>query len=138
MTNRSRKNATYHINKDKRVITCVLHNCTDDFNDFEHSVHDKRERRLVVAYLYAGFAMKKGYVGIARCAPEDEWDEEKGKLLAFHRAKRAYDVDFFRCAQNFVDDLDRCMDEYLQAINEVGARFTRNAGRRALELNENK
>lgn len=51
----------YNVNKEKRVITAILTE-EDDF-----------------------FEIKR-FIGIARCAPDDEWNEELGKELAKKRA----------------------------------------------------
>lgn len=133
MNTHSRKNAIYHINEEERVVVCVISGCSMDFDNFLTSM-EKKLRNSVYIYDTSSL-MRKNYVGVARCAPEDTFDVEKGKLLAFQRAKRKYDTDFFRHAQKFIDTLDNVMDAYIEAINTIGIKFSENANRREQELN---
>ena len=52
---------SYKVDKEKRTIRCIL---------VEH-----------------GNGVTRKSVGMAVCGPEDEWDEEYGKKLAFNRAR---------------------------------------------------
>ena len=75
-------NTKFKINKEKGVVVCIVECGNDVFNilrkyGFAPHCHD----------------WKKIYKGIARCAPEDEWDETYGKRLAEYRAMRARQID---------------------------------------------
>lgn len=74
----------YKINKDKRTIVCII------------TTIDEIPRRLEKYGLFDDENYGddqdiyiRTYKGIARCAPEDEWDETYGKRLAEYRAAKA-------------------------------------------------
>ena len=68
---------TYYVNKEKRTVVCVMYTCND--------VRDKiLKYGLIPSYKY--LSQVKVYHGVAKCAPEDEWDEVIGRKLAEWRA----------------------------------------------------
>lgn len=134
--NHNRKNAQYYINEEKRTITCVLQNCQNDLYEVINSIDCDCNMRFDCCFdmNYHELKMKKVYVGVAKCAPDDTWDVEYGKLLAFHRAKHNHDTDFFRKAQHFIQSFDDLLVEYCTGINRIGDKFRKNADRRRDEL----
>lgn len=69
----------YKVNKEKRVVVCII------------TTVDEVTTRLWKYGFYEFFPDKgdvRIYKGIAKCAPEDEWDEAYGKKLAEYRAQR--------------------------------------------------
>lgn len=86
----------FKVDKERGIVTCIM-TTTEDFLSriirygfaeafyrLPLSLDDLREDDLDV----------RKYVGVARCNPEDEWDEEYGKQLAEYRAalKRRNDI----------------------------------------------
>lgn len=86
----------FKVDKERGIITCIM-TTTEDFLSriirygfaeafyrLPLSFDDLRESDLDV----------RKYVGIAKCNPADEWDEEYGKQLAEYRAalKRKNDI----------------------------------------------
>ena len=71
----------YIVNKEKKTIVCCLQNC--------HEIAINRIIKYARDY-FPGveYYISDNYIGIAKCAPEDTWDEEFGKKLALKRAKR--------------------------------------------------
>lgn len=47
------------------------------------------EQKKVIAVIYSGIGK---FRGVAKCNPEDEWDEDFGKKLAMARAETKYVV----------------------------------------------
>ena len=94
---------TYYINKEKRTVVCVM----DTFND----VCDKiRKYDLKVPDKY--YCEKKTFRGVAKCSPEDEWDEAVGKRLAERRAAAK--------RQNYVNNaIDRYVDKEIVRLNNL-------------------
>lgn len=64
--------------------------------------------------------LKNSYVGVAKCHPEDEWNEETGKLIAFSRAKTALYKAFFNKANELIKKIDHIMFEYIEGFNRFG------------------
>jgi len=80
----------FKINKEKGVIVCLI----ECINDIESIL---RKYNLT----YPEGWMKARYKGIARCSPEDEWDETYGRRLAEYRARRARQIDINNELKNF-------------------------------------
>lgn len=76
------KDIKWVVDKEHRVIVCMLMNCGD--------IACKRIRKYCGSYPYHydRYIINDKYVGMARCAPDDKWNEEYGKALALKRAKR--------------------------------------------------
>ena len=70
----------YTVIKDKGIVICRLSGCSDIAIDriFKYT------GELCDSELYQ---LKDCYFGVAKCAPEDEFDAEYGKKLALSRAK---------------------------------------------------
>lgn len=70
----------FKINREKGVIVCIIRTRED-------VAEICRKYNCLYFLDYIGMAYEeKVYKGIARCAPEDEWDETYGKRLAEYRA----------------------------------------------------
>lgn len=85
----SNNNVKYYVNKEKRTVVCVLSGCTWNASN--------RISKYVQNYDYfimpygGELRIKDEYVGIAKCSPEDTWDEDYGQRLAFARARKKRD-----------------------------------------------
>lgn len=104
----------YKVNRDKGTVTCII-TTTEDFMSkiIKHGFGDVFDR---FGFTYDNwnddsFDVRK-YIGVAKCSPEDEWDELYGKQLAEYRAmkKRRADInkdlnDFVRRTYNNIDNL---------------------------------
>ena len=76
---------SYVVNKEKRTVVCIIE-ATDDF------IHRAQKYGVPLNNYWDFYEKYKGcktYKGIAKCAPEDEWDETYGKRLAEYRASKA-------------------------------------------------
>lgn len=60
--------------------------------------------------------MPTRFVGIARCAPGDTFDEHIGRVIAFDRAKYKYD-------KTFINAVDKLCEEQHRAIKECLGRL---------------
>ena len=68
------------------------------------------------------------YVGIASCATEDTWNEDTGKLIAYHKAKTKFCHTFFRVANNVFDYFDSVLNDIMDSCNALGGVWNRNLG----------
>lgn len=73
----------YIVNKEKRTVVCRI-----------TTVNDAEDRlwKFGLKDCWAGPVIRT-YIGIAKCSPEDEWDEITGKRLAEYRASRKRQID---------------------------------------------
>jgi hypothetical protein len=62
-------------------------------------------------------------MGKAVCAPDDEWNEETGKLIAFARAKDKCYKSFFKRANHFVQTIDRRLGDMIEQFNDFGMKL---------------
>ena len=92
----------YIINKEKRTIVCLL-TTTGEFKE-------KLEKYGFHDYSVDWYNDVAIYTGVAKCAPEDEWDENYGKQLAEYRAHRARQAQVNEKLKKYMKRMARCID----------------------------
>lgn len=122
----------YFINKEEKTVVCVLENCKYDFINFLSRV----DNPLIDISTNLEYLMPFSFHGRARCAEGDEWNEEYGKKLAYHRAKNAHDKCLFNKCNKLMTYLDKKADELADTLALFGHKLSRNYERRdkALEI----
>ena len=104
----SDNNVKYYVNRDKRTVVCVLSGCrwnacnriTKQVQNYEYFINPLGE-----------FRIKDEYVGIAKCSPEDTWDEDYGQKLAFARARKKRDEAINEQVAKVIDALRASVDK---------------------------
>lgn len=81
-----RDEATYKVNRKNNVCTAIISECALD----ALAEYYKQTQNNVALNRMDLFLMDNTFVGIAKCSPEDEFDERVGKNLAFQRAYEKY------------------------------------------------
>ena len=129
------ENCKYIVNEDKRKVVCLIENTSRIFERFV-------DRNFIipvdVGNIFSGPAQKlfdhsimpNHFRGVATCAPEDNWDVETGKLIAYHKAKEKLNRSFFKRANFYVQTLDKWLDEAAQRFNALGDKLIIGAGNR--------
>ena len=120
------EDCVFIVNKEKRTVVCYVVDVKEQFvatvpYDFEDFVHADRCWSHKPKYL-----LNIKYCGIAKCAPDDEWDEEIGRHIAYHRMLHKFHKDFFRVASKFINTVDEQLRDYLEQVNSFGERCSRN------------
>ena len=108
------ENCTFYVNQEKKTIVCVyecapyvlLHILPD------YDLWSPPDKHMV--------KMRGKYVGIARCSPEDTWEEQTGRDLAFARMKQKYMRNIFSVAQDWVNKESKKLDDTMDCINRFG------------------
>lgn len=134
----------YIVNKEKRTIVCLIEHTEYMFTDFAEANFDIPYDCLVRCWngkpsrnqFHKKLYMPKRFWGIATCAEDDEWDEEKGKFLAFSRAKNKLNNSFFKRAQLYIDTFDKSLNDSILILNNLGNKLTVNADRRQERIKE--
>ena len=67
--------------------------------------------------------LPNSFMGKAVCAPEDEWDEELGKMIAFSRAKDKCYKSFFKRANLLVQKFDTRLGDMIELFNNFGMKL---------------
>lgn len=107
----------YYINKDKRTVVCKIIGCCD----IALRRLDKFAPHFDYYYRYIGeYDIPDEFYGTAKCAPEDEWDEEYGKKLALTRAKqkrgKAVNAMLNRCLRIMAEEMDNIRNMAIHKI----------------------
>lgn len=101
--NVDRVTTEFLVNEEKRTVVCII-TAIDDvpirlakygLADDEYEDYD--------------FDMRV-YKGIAKCSPEDEWDETYGRRLAEYRAARARQLDVNADLNKYINGIFKAVD----------------------------
>lgn len=126
-------NVRFVINKEKRTVVCVLEGTEEMFSNFMA----ENAPNLYLSWKIVDKAMMPDrFVGKAVCSVDDEWDEEKGKLLAYDRMKRQLNKAFFSAAKRVMNEYNKVLDDFADVINAYGEKLYHNAERRKYKLEE--
>ena len=127
------KDCRYIVDKNKRKVVCIIDHTSDIFTDFMETnfkifIYDD-------PFWNSGKFMKKlimprRFIGIATCSPEDEWNEDTGRLIAYSRAKDNLNKSFFKRANLYINTLDKEIDRATETLNMIGQKLTNNTERR--------
>ena len=133
----------YIVDEEKRKVICLIENTENMFTAFATKnfeiPYDCMDSLWVTAtpkHLHDKLRMPKRFWGIATCAEGDEWNEEKGKLLAFSKAKDKLDKSFFKRANLYVDTFDKSLNNAVVILNSLGDKLAANTMRRHEKLEE--
>lgn len=132
----------FYVNEEKRTVVCVYPKPDPIFNqrdasdmaanfiidNFDFSDLDLGD---LVYKMTPKIRMPRYFTGKAICAPEDEWDEELGKKIAFARAKEKCYDSFFKRANLFVHTVTKRLGDAIDIFNNFGDKIS--ASREALE-----
>lgn len=110
---KSKKECEYTISKERRQVICIMNDTKYGFINFLNHCGQ-----------YGGdlfkYAMPSTFIGVATCAPEDEWDEQLGKDIAYAKAAEKYNKSFFKRAQAYTNDMDTILNNIVDKINKYG------------------
>lgn len=93
----------YKVNEAKRTVICII----TTINDVPHRL--AKYGLADEEYDEIDYDIRI-YKGIAKCAPEDEWDEIYGKRLAEYRAAKARQADVNTELKKYIAGISRCIN----------------------------
>lgn len=124
----------FYIDENKRTVVCVINNTRDlvlNFFNIAFMDWDIPPKANVLfepnSSVRQQLRLPERFEGKAVCSPEDTWDVEVGKLIAFNRAKYKLNTSFFKRAQLYVDIINNEFDKLITSVNKYGARLKRGA-----------
>ena len=127
----------FFVDEEKRTVICVIENTSNLVRSFfnlnwwdEDTGPSHRVFITPLVKLNRRMILPDRFIGKAVCAPEDEWNEEAGRLTAFDRAKMKLNTSFFKRAQEYVTEIDIALGDMITKVNEYGARLSRGAEKR--------
>lgn len=129
----------FYVDEEARTVVCVIPEILkkNDVNvrienmvtDFLEENCDFSDIRMYDAIDYWSrfskeLKMPRSFIGKAVCSTEDEWDVEKGKKIAFIRAKDKCYRSFFKRARLFVNTLNKRLEDTMEKFNDFGIVLT--------------
>lgn len=112
---RNQNDVEFIVKADKGVVVCKLHNCKE--------IVEKRifkQNNTVFPYFPEKYYIDNIYVGVAKCAPEDTFDEEIGKKIALTKAKRKRAQAANNAIKQYISDVQKDLSRLEQyGIHEV-------------------
>ena len=128
----------FYVDEEARTVICVIpnkiHHKDGSITAVSKMVEDFIEENFRFKDLDFDFAlnydwrekdleMPVSFMGKAVCAPEDEWNEELGRMIAFSRAKDKCYKSFFKRANKFVQTVDRRLGDMIERFNDFGLKL---------------
>lgn len=130
--------ARFIVCPEKRKVVCIIDNTAWMFKDYaKWSLHmDTWYLEKIHKGINQRFTMPRRFVGVATCSPDDVFNEETGKLIAFSRAKDKLHTSFFKRANLYVNTMDDWLSRTVEGINLYGEKLERHAKRRQKKIDE--
>ena len=119
-------NCRFYVNEAERTVICVIPSTRNMLQDFIIDHFRWADINIWTAcnyHLYDKLEMPPSFIGKAVCAPEDEWNEELGRKIAFSRAKDKCYKSFFKRANHLVQTLDSRLGDMITMFNDFGLKL---------------
>lgn len=92
----------YFVDKERGIVKAAIDNCENDIYNF-YMKRVKVNDLFNPVVLKNLLKLKKKYVGVAKCSPNDVFNEELGRLIAARRASEKYERDRLKIFTKFVE-----------------------------------
>lgn len=99
----------YFVDKEAGIVKATIDNCDKDV----YKLVLKRVKNPYLfnpVVLYEVLKLKKKYVGVAKCAPGDVFNEEIGRIMAARRASLKYEKDRTKALHRFMEHFFNLME----------------------------
>ena len=119
----------FYVDEEARTVVCVIPQTKNMVLNF---ICEHFSFKDINMYDALGFweghwvehlEMPASFMGKAVCAPEDEWNEETGRMIAFSRAKDKCYKSFFKRANLYVQAIDRRIGDMITVFNDFGMKL---------------
>lgn len=127
------------VKPEERMVICLIEGTSTLFLNFAkknlkipYNCADCRKSSDLTPRLF----MPKYFKGVAICSPNDEWDEEIGKLIAYSRAKDSLNQSFFKRANLYIHTFDRYLGDASDFLNHIGDKLMATTNRRHAKIAE--
>lgn len=124
------KDCRFYVDEAARTVVCVIPNTKDMLIDF---IEDHFRWDDIDIYdalnswnsnkFFKQLMMPYSFMGKAVCAPEDEWNEELGRKIAFSKAKDKCYKSFFKRANTIVQTIDCRLSDMIEMFNDFGLKL---------------
>lgn len=122
----NKKNCRFYVDEAARVVVCVIPDTRSTFISFLEENLYQNEIMLPLPN-YRDYDFPSSISAKAKCAPEDEWDEEFGRELAYQRAREKYYRYFFNLADKYFAYIEKQVSRCAELFNGIQARLNKKA-----------
>ena len=115
------KDAKFIVKEEERKVVCLI----EGTRFLAEEYIEKNTNLPSIWYDSQVLDLPNRFVGIATCAPDDKWNEELGKKIAFHKAKEKFCVSLFKHLNEFINLYDNYINDAVTKINIYGEKLGR-------------
>lgn len=136
MINIGKNDVRYSVNEKKRTVVAYIDGTATMFEEF---LEDNKAPLPSEEWFWGGFStgkMPNHFSAKAVCSPDDEWDEELGKRIAFDRLKNKINYSFFVRADNYINLMNKKMEVFVEKLDNYNNKLLNCARYRAKKIEE--
>lgn len=125
-----KEDVTYVVRPEQKKVIAYIEGTEWMFTDFIRENYPGSYIFLGDKHLEDKLKMPNKFIGVATCGPDDVWDEDVGRLIAFDRMKDNLNKSFFKRANTFVSEMEKRLDIFCERVNGYGEKLEHNMVRR--------
>ena len=125
-----KEDVTYVVRPEQKKVIAFIEGTKWMFCDFVRENYPHYEFQWCDEPLENKLEMPNKFIGVATCGPDDVWDENVGRLIAFDRMKENLNKSFFKRANTFVAEMEKRLDLFCERTNAYGMKLEANMNRR--------
>ena len=115
----------YYVNKEKKVVVAKMTGCD---NGLAYDMCRKGYPPI------PDFKIANTFIGKAKCSPDDTFDEETGKKIAFKRAYKKYVMAKKKAVAAFLAENNKLVDELNDTVKNLMDSYDRADAHRTEEI----
>ena len=131
-----KEDVTYVVRPEQKKVIAYIEGTQWMFTDFVNENYPSAPIFWCDEPLEKKLKMPNKFVGVATCGPDDVWDENVGRLIAFDRMKDNLNKSFFKRANTFVAEMEKRLDIFCDRVNAYGMKLETNMNRRKEIINK--
>lgn len=131
-----KEDVTYVVRPEQKKVIAYIEGTQWMFTDFVNENYPRAPIFWCDEPLEDKLKMPNKFIGVATCGPDDVWDENVGRLIAFDRMKDNLNKSFFKRANTFVAEMEKRLDIFCDRVNGYGVKLETNMNRRKEIINK--
>ena len=132
----SKEDVVYIVDEKKRKVVAYVEGTKYELVNFISENKGILPDWFDMPKLHDKLLLPNKFIGIATCSPDDEWNPEIGKIIAYHRMKTNMSKSFFKHAETYYRLMLKKINETVDLINIYGNKLTANYKRRIETINQ--
>ena len=125
-----KEDVTYVVRPEQKKVIAYIEGTRWMFTDFVNENYPGSYVFWCNESMEDKLRMPNKFIGVATCGPDDVWDENVGRLIAFDRMKDNLNKSFFKRANTFVAEMEKRLDIFCDRVNGYGVKLETNMNRR--------